>query len=205
MADRKFTHESAPCAIGGCSFPPVARSLCSAHYAKERKAGRLAAWAGTRPRRVQCACGCGGSPANGKASYIQGHRPVQPAEAAFWRNVNKTDTCWLWTGNMGDHGYGRFWHPVKRANILAHRFSLSLVEPLRGGLQVDHLCRTPLCVNPAHLEQVTGSENVRRQWVVRPRVTHCRQGHAFDADNTITESSGARRCRTCLRAKGRIK
>lgn len=39
-------------------------------------------------------------------------------------------------------------------------------EALRGeipkGLHLDHLCRTPACVNPWHLEPVTQQENVRR-------------------------------------------
>ena len=29
--------------------------------------------------------------------------------------------------------------------------------------QLDHLCRVALCVNPAHLELVTRTENIRRQ------------------------------------------
>jgi hypothetical protein len=36
------------------------------------------------------------------------------------------------------------------------------IGPVPSGLQLDHLCRVPLCVNPAHLEPVTGTENVRR-------------------------------------------
>jgi hypothetical protein len=31
-------------------------------------------------------------------------------EERFWPRVNKTDTCWLWTGNINHHGY------VERAN-----------------------------------------------------------------------------------------
>lgn len=34
--------------------------------------------------------------------------------------------------------------------------------PIPDGLQLDHLCRNPSCVNPAHLEIVTGAENIRR-------------------------------------------
>lgn len=45
----------------------------------------------------------------------------------------------------------------------AHRLLYELlVEPVPDDLQMDHLCRTPTCVNPSHLEPVTPRENVRR-------------------------------------------
>lgn len=33
--------------------------------------------------------------------------------------------------------------------------------------------------------------------------THCRQGHAFIKENTLTDSAGKRRCRICARARQR--
>ena len=36
------------------------------------------------------------------------------------------------------------------------------VFPGRGTNELDHLCRTPACVNPEHLESVTHRENTAR-------------------------------------------
>ncbi|MFF4531456.1 HNH endonuclease signature motif containing protein [Streptomyces sp. NPDC001407] len=50
----------------------------------------------------------------------------------------------------------------------AHRTAYSLmVGEVPDGLQIDHLCRNALCVNPAHLEPVTPSENIRRAVAAR--------------------------------------
>jgi hypothetical protein len=50
----------------------------------------------------------------------------------------------------------------------AHRFYYEQhVGPIPEGLQLDHLCRNTRCVNPAHLEPVTGAENMRRRVAAR--------------------------------------
>ena len=52
--------------------------------------------------------------------------------------------CWIWTG-YADPGNG---YP-KNGPEWAHRLSYELhVGPIPSGLTIDHLCRTPLCVNP---------------------------------------------------------
>ena len=79
----------------------------------------------------------------------------------FWRLVTKTDECWVWGGAKDPKGYGRFRLHGKAK--LAHRVAF---EMLRGSadpaLVIDHLCRNPPCVNPAHMELVTTGENTRR-------------------------------------------
>jgi hypothetical protein len=54
----------------------------------------------------------------------------------------------------------------------AHRFVYEwLVGPISEGLELDHLCSNTLCINPDHLEPVTGEENRRREWETRKAVT----------------------------------
>lgn len=69
--------------------------------------------------------------------------------------------CWIWTGSKGEDGYGsvRYRRRVWRAHRAAYTI---LVGPIPAGLELDHLCRVRACVNPAHLEPVTGEENIRR-------------------------------------------
>lgn len=84
----------------------------------------------------------------------------------FMRFVNKTDTCWLWTGFQRGKGYGGF--QLKTGAVSAHRFAYeNLVGDIPAGKQIDHLCMVKLCVNPNHLEPVTSKENNYRAYLVR--------------------------------------
>lgn len=80
----------------------------------------------------------------------------------LWEWVHKTDGCWLWVGAKTDMGYGTY-TPYEQPTVLAHRHIYQLlVGPIPDGLVLDHLCRTPLCVNPNRLEPVTQRENCLR-------------------------------------------
>lgn len=121
--------------------------------------------------------------------------------------IRVTDHCWEWTGaRYLTSGYGFFWMN-RRVSRLAHRVVYeSAVGPIPEGLTLDHLCRNRGCVNPAHLEPVTGVENTMRGislWAVNARKTHCMRGHEFTAENTIQIKTGSRRCRECQRLRNR--
>lgn len=75
-------------------------------------------------------------------------------------DVGTLDECWEWTGGTTTAGYGQF--SGDDGKELAHRFSWSLANGADPGeLQVMHLCENPPCVNPAHLELGTQSENLK--------------------------------------------
>ena len=122
----------------------------------------------------------------------------------FWANVEKTDTCWLWTMGVGSHGYGQFSYQGKQH--LAHRFSWFLATgeypPSGHELEIDHTCRVRRCVNPAHLELVTHAVNIQRTkpyWVYASRKT-CKNGHPITEENTkvrIQQGYEVFRCRIC--------
>lgn len=66
--------------------------------------------------------------------------------------------CWLWTGRLDEHGYGAFNYKGKPRG--AHRIAYALMtSQVAEDLEVDHRCRVRPCVNPRHLEPVTGEEN----------------------------------------------
>lgn len=116
------------------------------------------------------------------------------------RVVKDEDTgCWLWLGAQSFDGYGHI--RVGDRIVGAHRAMVIALEgAIPPDMEVDHLCRTLLCVNPDHLEVVTGAENLRRKYAA---ITHCKHGHPFDEVNTIVRVGGGRDCRQCQRRRVR--
>lgn len=130
---------------------------------------------------------------------------VSEIEERFWSkadwDIHEPDRCWEWLGYITKAGYGQFGR-----NMIAHRLAYELeVGEIPAGLQIDHLCRNRSCVNPDHLEPVTGRENTRRGESFSARLaaqTHCKRGHVFTPENTYVPpagSNGLRRCRECVR------
>lgn len=166
-----------PCSIDGCEKPMKTRGWCGTHYERWRLHGDPV-WAPPTP------------------------------EARFWEKVRALpvadpNACWLWTASRYLGGYGQLW--VDGRLVPAHRFAYELLTgPIPEGLQLDHLCRVPACVNPDHLEPVTQRENILRGEAPSAKhaiKTHCPHGHPFSPENTYVRPSG-RACRACGRARG---
>jgi hypothetical protein len=130
----------------------------------------------------------------------------------LWPRVEVTGFCWLWQGERNEGGYGRLQWQGSRWYARRLIYTL-LVGVIPRGLQLDHLCRVPACVNPDHLEPVTGGVNLSRRVFVakepkpksvaqlRKERGECRKGHAL-ADVGVLLSKNAngstrKQCRAC--------
>lgn len=116
------------------------------------------------------------------------------------RYIERTGTCWIWKGTILQSGYGQIViRNTKKAR--AHRFMYERAKgKIPDGLQLDHLCRNKLCVNPDHLEIVTGRENLMRSTsfvAINARKTHCHKGHPLFGTNLNITPMGSRRCKEC--------
>lgn len=144
-----------------------------------------------------------------RAAGIKVPRYKQNPRERFWAKVDKNGPipeyaphlgpCWIWTSCDDGHSYGAF-HLNGNA-VKAHRYSYELAGgTLIDGLELDHLCRVTMCVNPDHLEQVTGRVNMLRGTApaaVHAQQIECIRGHVFDEMNTYITKTGSRRCRSC--------
>lgn len=156
--------------IGPACDKPVENlgTLCHAHYEQQRKGKPLRELRHTDPRR------------------------------RFWAQVDKSGECWMWQGCTD--GGGRYGSFITDGKVWrAHRLSYTWAKgDIPGGLVLDHLCRTTLCVNPDHLEVVHQTENIMRGLAptsFNRRKVRCLRGHSLDdADRTTTNG---RQCSSC--------
>jgi len=135
----------------------------------------------------------------------------RPLAERFWEKVAQSGDCWEWTGVVNG-GYGRIRRPRSEVRafggpqmLQAHRWAYeALVGEIPAGLQLDHLCRNQLCVNPYHLDPVPQIVNLHRgagSAPINAAKTHCPSGHEYSTENTRikTYPSGriSRGCKRC--------
>lgn len=87
------------------------------------------------------------------------NRMQETASKRFWRRVDKSADCWVWTGSVTKKGYGIFSHD-KGHSIHAHRFAYQEKHgPIPVGLKVLHRCDNPPCCRDEHLFLGTDADN----------------------------------------------
>jgi len=125
----------------------------------------------------------------------------------FFQKVDRSGDCWLWLAGLDKDGYGKF--NIGDKTFRAHRVAWELAanKKIPNGLCVLHRCDVPGCVNPEHLFLGTALENNQdREEKNRGRyrnMTHCPQGHKYTEENTFINPQGHRKCKICVRARGR--
>lgn len=121
------------------------------------------------PYRTMCPCGCGQMSHSG--FFVAGHRPISHR---FWAKVNRTDTCWLWTGAAtAVGGYGRI--VVEGKPVQADHVAWTMAGgTIPDGLWMLHTCDVRACVRNDDL----GTYTVRG-------VEYERRGHLFLATHSV--------------------
>lgn len=137
------------------------------------------------------------------------HKRCKPFVERFWPKVDRSggdDACWIWTRADNGVGYGLFYKSKTERHAYTHIVAWELANgSVPAGLELDHLCRNPICCNPKHLEPVTHKVNVLRgtaPMAVLSRTNTCKRGHSL-LDAYVAD--GKRRCKTCLLAKNKAK
>lgn len=164
------------CAVEGCGRRVPSSRVCGMHRERMRLTG----------------------------TYADPYRPTR--EEALWARVEKSDSCWHWTGSINHQGYGVF--TFDDTQSYAHRSVYELVVgPIPDGYVLDHVCHSVdtscvegsdcphrRCCNPGHLEPVTAGTNCER--AAARRLT-CRRGHPWVQANIYIRRNGSRGCRAC--------
>jgi hypothetical protein len=135
------------------------------------------------------------------AVYVKNGEPVT-IQWALDRSDISENGCWIWNGALM-RGYGSTSLCSIRQG--AHRTAWEIANDQRipEGMEVHHTCYTIACVNPEHLEIVTGTHNkaMRRPgW--RRASTRCQRGHEMVGANVKVRPNGKRECATCVRGHG---
>lgn len=84
--------------------------------------------------------------------------------------VDPLTGCRIWTGKRakrrggGEDGRMNIRVNGRHKTCRAHRVSFEVFNgPIPEGHEIDHACVNSLCIEPTHLEAVTGEENIKRR------------------------------------------
>lgn len=113
--------------------------------------------------------------------------------------------CWLWVGPRQKTGHGKFYWKGKYTSSY-RAFYKKFINNDIDGLDVDHICNNPPCMNLSHLQAITSRANTLRGTsppAVNVHKTECPVGHSYTTENTKVSKKGNRSCRECSRVAWR--
>lgn len=172
------------CSADGCDSDSHARGLCSSHYMRFRRSGKL--------------------------NLLPMPTPAERLAAGLVRMPNG---CLEWTGADLGNGYGYLGVEGKNMLTHRFAWELAN-GPIPDGLCVLHHCDNPPCAETepseaypeGHLFLGTQADNAsdmtskgRQNNQLK---THCPQKHLYSGKNLYVDTRGRRRCRTCLSVQG---
>lgn len=150
------------CKMDGCYGPLKARGLCNKHYRRvlQKRADTCSIEGCQSPVKARGWCNKHwfrwdryGDPLGGGI-----YRHIGPLKSRFWKNVQRSEGCWIWDGSLNESGYGIIGY--QKETLRAHRVSWELhMGSIPEGMQIDHKCRNRQCVNPDHLRIATQKQN----------------------------------------------
>lgn len=142
-----------------------------------------------------CHCGCGGETQIAKVNNTQrGHVAGEPrryikghgARKHYPEPIVDTNGCWIWQGAVRQTGYGVLYRG--KCTSAYQVYYEKYKGPIPEGLDLDHLCRNRLCVNPDHLEPVTRAVNLQRGATAKLNPAKVRMiRRAYSTGTTIAE------------------
>lgn len=127
-------------------------------------------------------------------TFVKGLKRAETAEEQIERLSMPIPECgcYAWLGHH-NHGYAIMTYGPSRQRKM-ERVTRFLTKAPKG-MDVDHLCHSPWCVNPNHLEVVTHQENIRRHglWKINNRQFCEIHGERLQYEGEV------RVCRSCKR------
>ncbi|PPF28031.1 hypothetical protein C5C18_11835 [Rathayibacter tritici] len=123
----------------------------------------------------------------------------------FWSRVIKgpdPSDCWIWTGAIGDDGYGRFWTRTVDGGQQVLRPQRYAFEQITGrvlerSVMVLHWCDVPLCV---HAEVVEATSHLREGDARGNMIDRSQRGR-YAGPTTALGSVGAARRERAARSR----
>lgn len=144
------------CLVVGCGRESVWKSLCIKHYQQQRV---------------------------GKGCFEQAQSIVEYIESRI--AMIPVSGCHLWTGYANKLGYGVVNYKGKRQ--AAHRAAWAAKHgAIPPGMQLNHKCDVPSCVNPDHLYLGNQKQNIA-DMIARGRIY--RKGESHHGLTKLTEKS----------------